>query len=159
GVRTLAQVRDEAGRRLGEDAPTLEELIQLVGALYRADLLTADAQPDLEELAARGARLRGARLKQYFLDPPSMRFPLPDPDRLLARLADALSRVPRWAWIAAWLAVAATGAAVAATNWETLSNGFVDRVLATENLLLLWFCYPVVKLLHEIGHGVVIRRH
>ena len=52
GVRTLEQALEEAQRRLGPEAPTPEELIALVGTLYRADLLSADTRPDLEELSA-----------------------------------------------------------------------------------------------------------
>ena len=159
GTRTLGQALEEARRRLGDEAPSPDELIQLVGVLYRADLLSADTRPDLEELAARGARLRGVQLKQYFLNPLALRFALLDPDRMLARLAAALAPVPRAAWILVWLAVVCTGGAIAASHWTTLSDGFVDRILSTENLLVLWFCYPVVKLLHEIAHGVAIRRY
>jgi putative peptide zinc metalloprotease protein len=158
GERTLEQVRAEALRRLGEEAPTAEELVALVAALYRADLASADSRPDLEELAARGRLLRRMRLRQYFLNPLALRFPLLDPDRFLARIARAIAPVPSAAWTAGWLLVVATGAAIAASNWPALSNGFVDRVFATQNLLVLWLCYPVVKLLHEFGHGVVIRR-
>lgn len=158
GVRTLSQVRDEAARRLGEEAPSVEELVALIGSLYRADLVVADARPDLEELAARGALMRRAKFRQYFLNPLSLRFPLIDPDRGLARLVAAIAAVPVAAWLVAWLAVVLTGGAIAAQQWQPLSEGFADRVFSTENLILLWFCYPVVKLLHEIGHGVAIRR-
>lgn len=158
GKRTLEQVRSEAQRRFGGEAPTSDELVSLVGTLYRADLATADARPDLEELAARGARLRQMRLRQYFLNPLALRFALLDPDRFLSRIARAIAPVPPMVWIFCWLVAVLAGAVSAATSWETLTNGFVDRIFSTENLLLLWLCYPVVKLLHEIGHGIVIRR-
>ena len=158
GERTLAQIHAEGVRRLGDGAPTADELVALVGTLYRADLATADARPDLEELAARGERMRRMRLRQYFMNPLALRFPLLDPDRFLARLARAIAPVPPAIWVVGWLAAVVAGAAIAASNWATLSNGFVDRVFSAENLFLLWFCYPVVKLLHEIGHGIVIRR-
>jgi putative peptide zinc metalloprotease protein len=158
GTRTLAQVGEEAGRRLGAEAPSTQELVALVGTLYRADLVVADARPDLEELAVRGERQRRAKLRQYFLNPLSLRFPLLDPDRWLAHAVRLIAPVPGAAWIAAWFTAAIAGITIAAQNWETLSNGFTDRVFSSENLILLWFCYPVVKLLHEIGHGIVIRR-
>lgn len=158
GNRTLAAVQQEAARTVGDEAPTEQELVALVGSLYRADLVTADARPDLEELAARGAHLRQARFRQYFLNPLSLRFPLLDPDRALARASALLAPIPVAFWVVAWLGVTLAGAAIAAQNWMALTEGFTDRVLSTQNLLLLWFCYPAVKLLHEIGHGLVIRR-
>ena len=130
-----------------------------MATLYRADLVTADARPDLEELAARGSRLRRQRLMQYFLNPLALRLPLIDPDRILARAAAALAPVPGWAWVSAWMAVVAAGAAVAATNWDTLTDGFLDRVFSFGNLFALWLAYPLVKLLHETAHGLAIRRY
>ena len=158
GARTLAQVAEEAVRRHGEEAPSAQELVALIGTLYRADLVLADARPDLEELAARGERLRRIKFRQYFLNPLSLRFPLLDPDRWLARVVATIAPVPGAVWVVAWCVAVIAGCAVAAQNWDALSNGFTDRVFSTENLILLWFCYPVVKLLHEIGHGIAIRR-
>jgi putative peptide zinc metalloprotease protein len=158
GERTLGEVHAEAERRQGGEAPTVPELIGLVGTLYRADLLTGDTLPDLEELAQRGERLRRAKLRQYFMNPLSMRLPLLDPDRYLAAAAGLVAPITPAVWVGAWLVAVLAGAAIAAQNWEELSGGFTDRIFSTENLLVLWFVYPVVKLLHEIGHGIAIRR-
>ena len=158
GTRTLGEVREELERRLGPEAPSAQELAVLVGTLYRTDLVLADARPDLEELAARGARLGAQKLRQYFLNPLSLRFPLIDPDRLLRGLARAVAPIPAAAWIVLWLLAVGTGLAIAGAHWDTLRDGFVDRVFSTENLLLLWLCYPAVKLVHELAHGVAIRR-
>lgn len=158
GTRTLGEVREELERRLGAEAPTAQELAVLVGTLYRSDLVLADARPDLEELAARGERMGALKVRQYFLNPLSLRFPLVDPDPLLRRLVRALAPVPRTAWVLAWVLVVAAGLSIAGTHWDTLRDNFVDRIFSTENLLLLWLCYPAVKLLHELAHGVAIRR-
>ena len=158
GLHSLEELQAEAARRLGAEAPSAEELVSLVGTLYRADMLTADTRPDFEELAARSAELRRQRFKQYFLNPLALRLPLIDPDRGLARAAAAIGPVPAWAWVSAWLAVVACGVAIAATNWPTLSEGAFDRIFSIGNLVILWFTYPLVKLVHELAHGVVIRR-
>jgi putative peptide zinc metalloprotease protein len=42
-------------------------------------------------------------------------------------------------------------------HWDDLTTNVVDRVLATQNLVLLWFVYPLVKLLHEFGHGYAVK--
>ena len=34
----------------------------------------------------------------------------------------------------------------------------VDRLLAPQNLLLLWLVYPVVKALHELGHAYATKK-
>jgi putative peptide zinc metalloprotease protein len=158
GTLTLGEIREELERRLGPEAPTAQELAALVGTLYRSDLVLADARPDLEELAARGARLGSQKLRQYFMNPLSLRFPLVDPDLALRALARLIAPVPPAAWIAGWVLVVLAGLAIAGTHWDSLRDGFTDRIFSTENLLLLWLCYPAVKLLHELAHGVTIRR-
>src|ERR1700754_2248864 len=42
GQRTVAQLWESANRRLGENAPTQDEMIQLLGQLHAADLLQSD---------------------------------------------------------------------------------------------------------------------
>ena len=38
-------------------------------------------------------------------------------------------------------------------HWPELTENVADRVLATHNLILLWLCFPLIKLLHELGHA------
>jgi putative peptide zinc metalloprotease protein len=159
GARTLAEVRDILVARRGAEAPTDDELLGLAGTLYTADLIDAQAKPDLGELALRGKRMRELRLRQYFSNPLALRIPLLDPDRFLERLARLTAPVPIAAWAVAWLLVVGVGVMLAASNWSTLTAGGLDQVFSIGNLVVLWVCYPLVKLLHEIGHGVVIRRH
>ncbi len=52
-----------------------------------------------------------------------------------------------------WLVVVGAAALVCAAHWTELSEDFSDRVLAPQNLLLLWLMFPVLKLLHEFGHA------
>src|SRR3954471_20412000 len=39
GIRTMAEIRDRARQRLGEDAPTDDEIIRLLQQLHAADAL------------------------------------------------------------------------------------------------------------------------
>ena len=59
------------------------------------------------------------------------------------------------AWLGAliWLSVVSAGLVLAGLNWAALTENVVDRVLAPQNLLLLWFVYPLVKAVHELGHA------
>jgi len=49
-----------------------------------------------------------------------------------------------------WGLVLITALVLAASHWVDLSKDVSDRVWAPGNLLLLFFIYPVVKLLHEL---------
>src|SRR5215475_5491245 len=47
GTHTVAQLWEIAGRRLGENAPTQDEMIQLLGQLHSINLLQSDVTPDV----------------------------------------------------------------------------------------------------------------
>jgi putative peptide zinc metalloprotease protein len=38
-------------------------------------------------------------------------------------------------------------------RWPELSNSFSDRVLAVDNLFVLYLVFPLIKALHELGHA------
>src|SRR5258706_4779339 len=46
GERSVAELWEIANRRLGENSPTQDEMIQLLGQLHAADLLQSDVTPD-----------------------------------------------------------------------------------------------------------------
>jgi putative peptide zinc metalloprotease protein len=103
-------------------------------------------------------RHESMRWKRRLWTPLALRFPLLDPDRFLQRTLAWVE--PLFGWIGAlvWIAVVATGAVLAASHWTDLTADISDRVLDPANLVLLWFVYPVVKTLHELGHAYVTRR-
>src|SRR3978361_1781109 len=56
GTRSVAPLGEIANLRLGEAAPTQDEMIQLLGQLHSADMLRSDVNPDVAELFDRGER-------------------------------------------------------------------------------------------------------
>jgi len=46
---------------------------------------------------------------------------------------------------------------LAGIHWGELTSNLADRVLAMENLFLLWLSYPIVKTLHEFGHAYTVK--
>src|SRR5216684_1875342 len=49
GRHTVAELWEIANKRLGEDAPTQDEMIQLLGQLHATDLLQSDVTPNVAE--------------------------------------------------------------------------------------------------------------
>lgn len=159
GVRTLEEIHAAAAAEFGTQAPNTEELLALVLALYRADLLASDRPVDLKELSSRARLLRTTQTRQRFLNPFALRLPLADPDRFVGRITPFFRPLFGPLGLLAWGALVAAGLTAASIHWRTLSEGVADRVFALEGLVLLWFCYPLVKLLHELGHAVAIKVH
>jgi putative peptide zinc metalloprotease protein len=142
---------------LGDDRPTQDELVRLLAQLDGADLLASDQRPDFGEVAKRARRQDQQRWLRKLASPLYLRIPLVDPDRSLNAIAP-IAR-PFWSvWGALlWLCVVGWGAAQAALNWTALTRGLADRVLAGDNILILVLTFPLLKLCHELGHGIAAK--
>lgn len=157
GRRSVQDLWDAAVARFGDDAPTQDELIQLLGQLHAADLLQTEMAPDIAELLRRARRARRASWMQKYLSPLALRLPLFDPDRLLERYLPYYRWMFSWAGALLWCAVIGAALAVAAAHWSELTENFTDKVLAPKNLVLLLIVFPPVKLLHELGHACAVK--
>ena len=47
--------------------------------------------------------------------------------------------------------------ALALLHYKELTENITDRVLAPETLILLALIFPVVKVLHELGHAYAVK--
>jgi putative peptide zinc metalloprotease protein len=153
GRRTVQAIWDNATTKFGDDAPTQDEMIRLLGQLHAAEVLQSEVTPDVAELLRRAQRGKRRKWLQYLLSPLSIRIPLFDPDRLLERWLPWYR--PLFGWIGAlvWCGVVGLALVTAAAHWAELTENVTDRVLAPQNLLLLWLTFPLLKLLHEFGHA------
>ena len=94
-----------------------------------------------------------SRYNQDGNTPLAIRIPLLDPDRFLERTAFLVRPLFGWFGALIWLSVVTLGLVLAGLNWTALTENVIDRVLAPQNLLLLWLIYPLVKAVHELGHA------
>ena len=153
GKRSVHEAWELAAERLGDDAPGQEEVIRLLSQLHSADVLQTDVPPDSVELFQRYQRQERMRWKQRLWSPLALRFPLFDPEKLLNAWLPLVRPLFGWLGFLAWLGIVIAGVFVAAMHWPELTENFADRVLAPQNLFLLWLTYPLVKALHEFGHA------
>lgn len=155
GRRTVDEIWRATVAWLGDEAapPTQDEVIRLLSQLHAADLLAGDVPPDLDALARRAGEGARREVVARLRNPLALRLPLLDPDRFLdATLPLVRPMFTVWGLLL-WLAVVGTGAALAAIHWAPLTETVVDRVLLAENLLIAALVYPVIKAIHELGHG------
>jgi putative peptide zinc metalloprotease protein len=158
GQRTVQEIWEAASEQLGDGAPTQEEVIRLLGQLHATDALLCDVPPDSMEVFRRHQKHERMLWKRRLWSPMALRFPLLDPDRFLARTMPWVGPLFGRFGLLVWLAVVATGGFLGAAHWTDLTEDITDRVLDPANLVLLWFVYPVVKALHELGHAYVTRK-
>jgi len=158
GERTVDEIWREVRFRLGDDAPTQEEIIRLLSQLHSVDVLQCNVPPDTEELLKRFGKRQSSKWKQNIRNPLAMRFSLLDPERFLNRFR-LLGRIV-FSWLGAilWLAVVGTGIFLAGVHWPELTENITDRVLAPKNLVLMWLTFPFLKSFHEFGHAFAIKK-
>ena len=137
----------------GDFIPGQQDIVTLLGQLYAADLIQANAATDIEELFDRKINQKQALTKQRFLSPVSLKIPLWDPEDFLNKYFVKI----RWLF-SPWVAVAWTLLLVytliqSIWNWPQISQHFNVDALSSYNLLLLFILYPIIKILHELGHA------
>jgi putative peptide zinc metalloprotease protein len=157
GQRTIQEIWEVGRARLGEDAPTQEEMIRLLSQLHAVDVMQCDVPPDTAELLKRFEKRQSRTWLQNVRNPMAMRFSLFDPERFLTRFR--FLAAPFFGWFGAllWVGVVGTGVFYAGVHWSELTENITDRVLAPQNLVLLWLTFPFVKAFHEFGHAFAVK--
>ena len=157
GTRSVAELWEIANKHLGEDAPTQDEMIQLLGQLHAADLLESDVTPDVAELFARGEREERARylsiLRQSDGDA--------DPAVGSGRFSEPVPGLFRLIW-SRWgaVAVACGGAARSDPGLAALAGAEqqLQRPRAGgRQSVVLYLVFPLIKALHELGHATATK--
>lgn len=152
-THTIQDIFDISTEQMGDDAPTQTEIIQLLGQLYTADMLQCDISPDTTELFKRYEKHEKQKLKQTLKTPLAIRIPLLDPDRFLEKYSPYVKHIFNLPGLFIWFVVVVLALVLVGLNWVELTENVSDRVLAPQNLLLIWLIFPLIKSLHELGHG------
>lgn len=158
GKRTVNEIWERLQQELADDAPTQDEVIRLLGTLHFANHLIGNITPDVQELIDRRKKERKKRLVTKFGNPMSLRFPLLDPDTFLHKFMPYVA--PLFSRVAGFitLIIVLYAALQMVKNWDLLSSYAVENTLSPHNLFLMWLVYPVIKALHELGHGFAVKR-
>lgn len=157
GRRSIDGIWQEVAAATGVDAPTQDEVIELLSKLHAGDLLQTDLPPDVAELTERGAKQKRQKRLQSFINPMSIRIPLWDPDPFLDRTWPAVAWLFGPVGIILWLLALVPALVIGAMHWNELTGSLSDRVLTADNLVMLLVVYPAIKLLHEMGHAYAVK--
>lgn len=157
GIQTMQALWDDACRAGGDGIPTQDEMVELLMQLHSNDLLHCDVTPDTAELFERYKKRKKLKWKQWLTQPTSLKIPLIDPEVFLTRWVHHLSWLFSRNGAILWLAVVLPSILLAGQNWNELTLNLSDHVLSSSNLLVLALVYPVVKAIHELGHGFATR--
>lgn len=159
GHRTIGQIWQDSGgcmkdgQMIGQD-----EVIRLLGQMNQADLLAFDAAGDPAERLQRRRRTKRIKWLSHLANPLALRMPLFNPDRILGRLFLVMQPMLGWTGLLVWAVICLWLVIMVGVHWDELSHGIVDRVLSSQNLALMAISYPFLKVVHELGHGLLVKK-
>jgi len=157
GEYTVAEVWNELVQKYGDEALTQDDAIRVLGQLSNAELLQCQLTPNIEALFHQHKQ-QTSRKRWMELNPLAIRVRLFDPSRWLAIFDPWLTTLFRPASFMLWLIVVAPALLIAAEHWVELRAFAIAHVQTPRYLLIAWLAYPFIKLIHELGHALAVRR-
>ncbi len=157
GRRTVQEIWEMASTKLGDDAPTQPEVIQLLTQLHMADVLQCDISPDTIELLHRHEKQQRKKWQRRLMNFFAWQLPLLDPERFLDTMAPLVRPLFSWWGAALWCLTVVPAVLIGAAYWSDFTADIIDRVTAPQNLILLWILFPIIKALHEFGHAFAVK--
>ncbi|MCX7258076.1 MAG: hypothetical protein NTZ64_15530, partial [Polaromonas sp.] len=155
--KTVEEVWEEFVNQHPEDAPSQEEVIQVLSQLHMSNLLYSLQQSDNEAIAKRYKAQKNKELLGKLASFLYIRVPLWNPDAWLDRIAPISRLTTGWGAFALWLPVVIMGLVTAFDQRAALLDQS-QGVLAVANLPWLYVCMGLLKLFHEAGHAFVCKR-
>lgn len=153
GRRSIDEIWHLLQGRLGDDCPGQVDIINVLSKLYAADVLLVPGSKEVDELLRRGERREQAKTKGRYKNPAALRFRLFDPQPFLVASHALVKPFFSAPALILYGVLIALGAALALQNWSELSAAAAQQLAQPYNLALLLLLYPVIKLLHELGHA------
>lgn len=141
---------------LGPDAFTTNQAAAICKWLVDTGLgYTAASQRTdrLVDVAQKSEEQRHAE----WLNPLIFKMPLLQPDQLLTSLTGKLGWMVGWPSFLVWLAVIFTACQHVFTNWTALTSN-ANGIFAPGNRIALVVCWILLKVVHELAHGVVCKK-
>lgn len=142
------------------DLPPQDEFLELLSRLYESGIVAVDAIPRAAQLAKGQAEKSREWIGRFLKSPVSQKIALWNPSALLE--SGSVTAFAHFVFgpfgFVLWLAAVLGGAFTALSYWTPLTANLGDRVLDPSNILIMACVYPAVKLIHELGHALAVRR-
>ena len=155
--RTVEEVWEDFVNKHPEDAPSQEEVIQLLSQLHLSNLLYSLEKADNEAIVARYKKQKNKELQGKLASFLFLRVPLWNPNPWLNSIQGLVRLTTGWGAGAVWLAMLIAGGLTMFENRQALADQ-TQGALSISNLPWLYVCLSVLKLFHEAGHGFVCKR-
>ena len=155
--RTVDEVWRECLELHPKDSPGQEDVLQVLGQLHHSNLLYYRTQPDSLTIFERYKQHRQRELMGKLLGFLYIRIPLWDPNDWLNRNRGLVSAMVSWPMAVLFCLVVLGGVFAALQDTGRLFQQ-TQGMLSLDNLIWLYLCIAGMKVLHELGHGFVVKR-
>lgn len=155
--KTVEEVWEDFVNNHPHDAPSREEVIQLLSQLHMSNLLYSLQQSDNEAIVKRYKTQKNKELMGKVASFLFLRIPLFNPNSLLNRIRPLIMALTGWGAFWVWCLTLLWGAWTAFENRAALLDQS-QGVLSISNLPWLYVCLTGLKLFHEAGHAFVCKR-
>jgi putative peptide zinc metalloprotease protein len=156
GRRSVQEIWDTCLERLGDAAPSQAEVIELLGTLGDAELIQTEANADMTQLFAQRDKRVKAKNSQR-LNPLAFKVGLGNPSPLLDSFVPLFGFLLKPTAAIIWLLLVALSLLFAATSLTEIQSYSRLNLSNPKMVVLMWFAYPLAKLLHELAHGLAVR--
>ncbi len=157
GTRTVSEAWELVGGQLADDAPTQNEVIQILSQLHAANLLESNVTPDAAVLLRRHKKMVKQQWQGRLMNILFPRIPLWDPDSFLVRWMPVVRPFLGKLGALLWLGLVFSALFALAPEWKQL-QAQIPHAIAPDNWPFLWATFCLIKLIHELGHAFACRR-
>ena len=160
GIRTVQEIWGQMVKDDKSDAPTQSDIIEVLNSLHHSALISCHELPDTQELTDRHQTQNLQTKLQKLKSPLSIKIPLWDPDQFLSSTYPTVARLVfnPFAFLLA-IITCVTALIVCSTNFSEITSSTTDQLFALENVISFSLLYPVIKAIHELGHGYVLKHY
>ena len=157
GEHTVQEIWDDLIERLGDDAPTQDDVVKLLIHLDEQGIFAYESAPD----AATLVRRRDERLQQKrkaMVNPFAFRVPLGNPSEYLKRLKWLEVPFVNMGFVWLWALMVGIALLACVSNWPEIKSHGVANLGTPYYIFLLWLSFPFIKAVHELAHAITVMR-
>ena len=156
GTTTVREAMSHTAALLGNDAFTENDAATICKWLIDTQLANTEASGVSGRLVESQQKAAKAKRAQW-MNPVIVRIPLLRPDNLVEWCTKRFGWWISWPAFAVWLGVVCLAIHQLVLNWSEMSSAG-SHVFAAGNWLWLAICYCLLKVFHELSHGMACKK-
>lgn len=155
--KTVQEVWEECLEAYRENAPSQQEVIDILSQLHINNLLYFKNPPNNEFILERHREKKQKAAKGKLLSFISFKFPLWNPDKWLTDILPLINFLFSVKGLFLWIIVVLLGLKTIVDNFSRIYDQ-TQGILSHSNLIFMYLSIAVLKFFHELGHAMMSKR-